>query len=175
MLLPPLLAPAAPQAALSKGAFGFLLDVEPFLVAGALSIAFTGSSESLWRAHCGFSRPACALWTASRYELSGIYAEWRSGLIWRCLLEGLGRRSRRVPLASEGGWLSSAVDYLDFDVFEGVRCVGQSAVCCEEAGLVETDRSSLDAECMAPALCGLMFKKLVVFLFLSGRLLRWVV
>jgi hypothetical protein len=40
------------------------------------------------------------------------------------MLEGLGRWSRRVPLASEGGWLSLAVDYLDFDVFEGLRCVG---------------------------------------------------
>jgi len=72
--------------------------------------------------------------------LHGACVEWRSGLIWRCLLEGLGRRSRRVPLASEGGWLSLAVDYLDFDVFEGLRCVGQSAVCCEEAGLGEAGR-----------------------------------
>jgi hypothetical protein len=27
------------------------------------------------------------------------------------------------------------VDYLDFDVFKGLRYVGQSAVCREEAGL----------------------------------------
>ena len=28
-----------------------------------------------------------------------------------------------------------AVDYLDFDVFEGLRCVEQSVVCREEVGL----------------------------------------
>jgi len=52
-------------------------------------------------------------------------------------------------------------------------------VCCmryiELGGAVRGGSGRRAAEGLVPALCGLVFRKLVVFLFLFGRLLRWVV
>lgn len=58
------------------------------------------------------------------WRWTGMAVHWVA-LPWLCC--------RRA--SAFGGWLSLAVDYLDFDVSEGLCSVGEFMVCCEEVGL----------------------------------------
>lgn len=79
----------------------------------------------------GASSTALAAPTAgSTARVSNGVLGLSGGVCWRAYAGGAAA-CRWLPR----GWLSLAVDHIDFDVFEGLRYVGQSVVCREEVGL----------------------------------------